>query len=70
MEQKEMIMRGFESALTYHMWMLSSTGQWVHLCKDPLTDFEETLLINEDVWPNSLYIDSNNYSTCYLSSEG
>ena len=70
MGQKEMIMRGFESALTYHMWMLSSTGQWVHLCKDPLTNFEETLLINEDVWPNSLYLDRNNYSTCYLPQEG
>ena len=38
MEQKGMTMRGFESALTYHVWMLSCTEEWVHLCKDPLTD--------------------------------
>ena len=70
MGQKEMIMRGFESALTYHIWMLSSTGEWVHLCKDPLTNHEETLFINEDLWPNSLYLDRNNYSTCYQPQAG
>ena len=63
-------MRGFESALTYHVWMLSRTGEWVHLCKDPLTDHEETLFSNEDLWPYSSYIESNNYSTCYNSQMG
>ena len=70
MGQKEMIMRGFESALNYHIWMLSSTGEWIHLCKDPLTDHEETLFLNEDLWPNSLYLDRNNYSTCYQPQAG
>ena len=57
MEQKEIKMCGFESALTYHIWMLSSTEEWIQLCKDPLTDLEETLFLNEDLWPNSSYID-------------
>ena len=48
MEQKGIKIRKFDDALTYHIWMLSSTEEWIHLCKDPLTDLEETLFLNEE----------------------
>src|SRR4051812_8083215 len=70
MEQKGMTMRGFESTLTYHVWVLACTEEWVYLCKDPLTDIEEPLFINEDLWPNSSCIESNNYAACYHPETG
>ena len=70
MEQKGMTMCEFESALTYHVWILSCTEEWIHLCQDPLTDLEETLFSNEDLWTNSPYIESNDYSTCYNPQTG
>ncbi|MBA9028802.1 helix-turn-helix domain-containing protein [Peribacillus huizhouensis] len=65
MEQNEITMRGFNGALTYHVWMLSCTEEWVHLYNDLFIDHEETLFSNEDLWPYSTDIESNNYSTCY-----
>lgn len=70
MEQKGMTMCEFESALTYHVWILSCTEEWINLCQDPLTDLEKTLFSNEDLWPNSPYIESNDYSTCYNPQTG
>ena len=67
MEQNEITMRGFDSALTYHVWMLSCTEEWIPLYNEPLTKHEETFFSNEDLWPYSSDIESNNYSTCYNS---
>ncbi|MBT2696512.1 helix-turn-helix domain-containing protein [Bacillus sp. ISL-40] len=70
MEQKGMTMGRFDGTLTYHVWVLACTEEWGHLCKDPLTDMEETLFSNEDLWPNSSCIESNNYATCYNPETG
>lgn len=61
---------GFDDALTYHVWTLSSTEEWIHLCKDPLTGHKEPFFSNEEIWPNSSYIEGNNYSTCYNPQTG
>ncbi|MCM3653904.1 helix-turn-helix domain-containing protein [Metabacillus litoralis] len=70
MEQNEMTMRGFDGALTYYVWILSGTEEWVHLCNDPLAEHEETLFLNEDLWPYSSDLESHNHSTCYNSQLG
>ncbi|MGE7607899.1 helix-turn-helix domain-containing protein [Peribacillus frigoritolerans] len=70
MEQSGILMCRSDGALTYHVWILDSTEEWGHLCGEPLTDHDKKIFSNEDTWPNSSCIESNNYSTCYNAHTG
>ncbi|MFJ7362680.1 helix-turn-helix domain-containing protein [Peribacillus frigoritolerans] len=70
MEQRGITMCRSDGALTYHVWILESTEDWVHLCGEPLIDSDKKILSNEDTWPNSSCIESSNYATCYNPHTG
>lgn len=69
MTQKEMTISTFENALTYSVWILSSTDEWTSLYQNPLTPLEETLISKEDLWLNLSFIQRNDYSTLYYSEK-
>lgn len=52
---------------TYHVWILDSSEDWVHICGGTLTDRDKTIFSNKDTWPISSSIESNPYATCYNS---
>jgi GTP-sensing pleiotropic transcriptional regulator CodY len=70
MEKKGITMCRSDGTLTYHVWILDSTEDWVHLCGEPITDSDKKFFLNEDTWPNSSCIESNNYATCYNPRTG
>lgn len=70
MGQKEVTMCKSDGTLTYHVWILDSTDDWVQVCGEPLTDREKVIFLNEDIWPQSLCIESNRYVTRFHPHAG
>ncbi|WP_338470994.1 helix-turn-helix domain-containing protein [Niallia sp. XMNu-256] len=68
MKQEELIISNNESVLSYPIWILSSTDEWVHLGQVPPTELEETLFSKEYIWPS--HLNCNDYSTSYYPQTG
>ncbi|MGE8081569.1 helix-turn-helix domain-containing protein [Peribacillus loiseleuriae] len=70
MEQKEVTMCKPDWTYTYHIWILDSTEDWVHIYGEPLTNRDKIIFSHEDNWPNLTCIESNHYATCYNPDNG
>ncbi|QKE75648.1 GAF domain-containing protein [Arthrobacter citreus] len=66
MEQKEKKIFKSHEYLSYHIWILDSTDDWVHYYGEPLTENDRKLFSKEHTWPKLTSIE-NDYVTVYNS---